>query len=116
MVICSLLLLGLTACEQPRYLLVISNNTDATISNIRISFSGQTFPINLLGPAEQETAIFDQPPLGEQLTIQWQAFDVEQQQSFNTFNHIPRNHHPGKVVIRLLPGGQAKLEYLPPVE
>ena len=114
LMVVSLLLLCLAGCEQPRYLLVISNNTTATINNIRLSFSGQNFPVTSLGAAEQETAIFDQPPLGEQLTIQWRTTDGEQQQSFNTFNHIPRNHHRGKVMIRLLPGGQAELDYLSP--
>jgi len=109
-----LLMFGLTGCEQPRYLVVVKNDTTETINNIRFSFSGQTFPVKTLEAGNQDTAIFEQPPLGEQLSIQWQTTDGDQQQSFNTFTHIPRNHHRGKVVIHLLPGSQAELTYQPP--
>ena len=109
-----LLMFGLTGCEQPRYLVVVENDTTETINNIRFSFSGQTFPVKTLEAGNQDTAIFEQPPLSEELSISWQAGGQQHQQSFQTFSHVPRAHHKGRVVIRINTGQSAQLLYQQP--
>ncbi|MFC3195355.1 hypothetical protein ACFODZ_13965 [Marinicella sediminis] len=107
----SWLMVLLTACEQNRYLLVIGNNTTAQINEIEITFSGQSFPTRDLKPGQQETAIFEHPPLSEVISVSWQTGGQPFSQTFQTFNHIPRSHHHGRVMIQINADQTASLIY-----